>query len=98
MTDKKVVEEVSEEVKKEVSKVKYFKSRLHGLRVIVDDSSSDPTMITYERMTPVSSMWQGEKIKTGYMQTSTPRVIKALTDHTEVVEITQKEYQEAVKK
>jgi hypothetical protein len=94
MAEEKVVEVVE---KVAPSKVKYFKSRLHGLRVIVDDSSTDPTMITYEQMIPVKSVFQGDPIKTGYIKTSTPRVVKALTDMSEVVEITEKEYEEAVK-
>lgn len=82
-------------VKKEV---KYFTTRLHGLKVIVNDQVTDPTLVEYVRFTAVKERFQGDNIKVGYLKTDNKVAITKLLNDPNVTEITADEFKKATTK
>lgn len=76
---------------------KYFRTRLAGLKVVVNDQVEDPTLVEYERFTPVKEKFQGDTIKVGYLKTKNPIVLAKLEGDANVEEISADEYSKAVK-
>lgn len=82
-------------VKKEV---KYFTSRLHGLKVVINDQVADPTLVEYVRFTAVKEKFQGDNIKVGYLKTDNKIAISKLENDPNVSEISADEFKKATTK
>lgn len=83
------------EVKEEGSKAKFYRSRLSGLKVVVNDQVADPTLVEYVRFTGVKEKFQGDTILVGYLKTSNKVAIEKLAGDPNVEEISAKEWKES---
>lgn len=90
------VEEVVEEKVAPKSGFKFYKSRLFGLKVIVNDQVADPTLVEYVHFTGVKEKFQGDTIKTGYIKTDNKIAIAKLEGDPMVEVITEAEYEKAI--
>jgi hypothetical protein len=83
--------------KKETSKVKYYKSFLAGLKVMVSVDPYDATMNIYERFVPYKDVFKGEAVKIGYLKTDNKVVIEKLVGDHNVEVISKDEFEKATK-
>ena len=85
--------------KEEKKAVKYFRSTVAGLSVVVGyvgDENNDPTSVRLVRFTPYYDTWKGDRIKVGYLETDNKVAIEKLKAVYEVEEIDEAEYKKAV--
>ncbi len=75
--------------------LKYFRTRLHGLKIVVGEPS--PGQIEQESVSfvPYFERWDGDRIKVGYLETDNSVAIEKLTEDINVDEISEKEFKEA---
>ena len=86
------------ENKKGSGGMKYFRSRMHGLSIVVknDREDADPTTaIETVRFKPYREKFQGDDIKVGYLATNNPEALKRLKDDPNVEEISADEFKKS---
>ena len=78
----------------------YFKATKYaGLKFVVKDAeNSDPTTIKYERFLVRRTTEAGYAVMTGYLHTTNPQVIKSCKKRGYVEEISESEYNKAIKR
>ena len=78
--------------------VKYYRSRLHGLSVVVNNDLEDPdptTAVEKVRFEPFQEKFQGDDVKVGYLATDNKRAQELLDNDPSVEELTKDEYEKA---
>jgi len=84
--------------KKSEAKTHFYKSRLAGLSVVVDndrDNQDPTTALEQVRFVPYEEKFQGDIVRTGYLKTSDPRAVKILATDSNVEEISEDEFKQA---
>lgn len=85
------------EVKAPKSAVKFFRSRLNGLTVVLGNHKTlDPSELEIVRFVTRVELFQGDKVKVGYLATEDKRAHKILEADYNVEEISEKEYNTAM--
>ena len=84
-------------------KVKYFKTRLDGLKILIEDNNAeggnDPSLLEYFTGKRYSELFRGERVRTQIftVDKDTPkRVVELLESDGNVVEITAKQFDDFI--
>jgi hypothetical protein len=86
-------EEVVEEVKPAAKGMKFYRSRLNGLTVVLGNhKANDPDEIERVRFVTRKEIYQGDTVKFGYLATDDKRAHAILANDLNVKEISEKEY------
>lgn len=77
--------------------LKFYRSRVHSLKVVVAQPDTDAGEVAPETVdfVPYEEKYQGDAVKIGYLKTDNPVAIKALSDDVNVEEIKADEYNKA---
>jgi len=78
-----------------MSDVKFYRSVVSGLSVVVGKPQSGEVAPETVRFSPFEERVRGEKVVVGYLETDNQRAIRALSEDSNVQEIKEKEYREA---
>jgi hypothetical protein len=92
-----VVAEEAPVVEKPSKGKKFYRTRLNGLTIILGNHKAlDPDELERVRFTTKLELFQGDKVKVGYLATDDKRAHKILEADYNVEEIEEKEYNKAM--
>lgn len=79
--------------------MKYFKSRLAGLQVVVGQPDTKKGEVAPKTVdfTKVEEKYQGDRVYVGYLATDNKRALEVLANDPNVEEIDQDDYEQATK-
>lgn len=77
------------------SKMKYYRSNIAGLKVVVGDPEGNDIAHQTVQFTQYSEKWQGDNIRVGYLATDNAVAQKILKDDPNAVSITEEAYNQA---